>query len=262
MDGAREMSAAETELDRNEVVRICLRYMVATGGSATTAELYAAVEASMGGATLSPNGRVCVREYVNRYAVCTGLVLPYSQAHAGWRITAVGCELVAAEEHVVDPEPVRSSPMSGALEQYVLGLMRLMYPSYVWCQQGVDTRYERGLDLIGTWLPAEAPPMPLPHKIGVQVKLHDADSSLPETEWESFLAGCFIRRIDVAIFVTTGCLTGEQGHEASARGVIVISGVAEIARIADLYDYSLRGRDNEAAIVEAAVGAPRRLGLN
>ena len=37
------MNAAEAELDRNEVVCICLRYTVAAGGNATTAELYAAV---------------------------------------------------------------------------------------------------------------------------------------------------------------------------------------------------------------------------
>lgn len=49
------MSGAEMELDRNEVVRSCLRHLVAAGGSATTEELYAAVETNMGGARLSPN---------------------------------------------------------------------------------------------------------------------------------------------------------------------------------------------------------------
>src|SRR5205814_3965802 len=38
---------------------------------------------------------------------------------------------------------------------------------------------------------------------------------------------CFTRRIDLAIFVTTGGLTGEQRDQASEAAVIVIAGVAE-----------------------------------
>ena len=53
-----------------------------------------------------------------------------------------------------------------------------------------------------------------------------------------FLAGCFTRRIDRAIFVTTGCLTDEQCREASQADIIVIAGAAEIARVADEYGYS------------------------
>ena len=231
------MSAAEAELDRNEVVRICLRYMVAAGGSATTAELYAAVEANMSGATLSANGRACVREYVNRYAVRTGLVLPHSADRPGWHITAEGRELVAAEERVVGPAPAPSSPMSRAFEQYVLGLMHRIYPRYFWYHQGVHTRHERGLDLIATRFPDDAPPKRSPDKIGVQVKLHDPSRAPSDEEWRKFMAGCFARRVDLAIFVTTGCLAGEQRREASEAGVIVIAGAAEIARVADRYGY-------------------------
>jgi hypothetical protein len=227
------MSAAEAELDRNEVVGICLRYMVAAGGSATTAELYAAVEANMGSAKLSPNGRACVREYVNRYAVRTGLVLPHSPDRPGWHITAEGRELVAAEECFLGQQPSPSSPISRAFEQYVLGLMHIMHPRYFWYHQGVHTRHERGLDLIGTRFPDEAQRERAPDKIGVQVKLHDPTRAASDEEWRKFLAGCFTRRIDLAIFVTTGCLTGEQRREACEAGVIVIAGVAEIARVAD-----------------------------
>lgn len=232
------MSAAEAELDRNEVVRICLRQMIAAGGSATTAELYAAVEENMGGATLSANGRACVREYVNRYAVRAGLVLPHSPDRPGWHITAEGRELVAAEECVAGPAPAPSSPVSRAFEQYVLGLAQRMYPRYAWYHQGVHTRHERGLDLIGTRLPDEAPPQRSPAKIGVQVKLHDPARAPSDEEWQKFLAGCFTRRVDLAIFVTTGCLRGDQRREASEAGVIVIAGAAEIERIADLYSYA------------------------
>jgi hypothetical protein len=237
MEGARERSAAEAELDRNEVVRICLRYIVAAGGSATTAELYAAVETNMGGARLSSNGRACVREYVNRYAVRAGLVLPHSLDRPGWHITAEGRELVAAEQCIVGPASA-PSPMSRAFEQYVLGLMHLMHPRYFWHHQGVHTRHERGLDLIAMRFPDEAPPRRSPDKIGVQVKLHDPTRAPSDEEWRKFLAGCFTRRIDLAIFVTTGYLTGEQRREASEAGVIVIAGVAEIARVADRYGYS------------------------
>lgn len=237
------MSAADAELDRDEVVRLCLRCMVAAGGSATTVELYAAVEAHMGGARLSPNGRACVREYVNRYAVRTGLVLPHSADRPGWHITAEGRELVAAEQGVQDPapapsSPTPSSPTSRAFEHYVLGLMRLMYPRYFWYHQGVHTRHERGLDLIGTRFPDEAPRVPARDKIGVQVKLHDATRAPSSEEWCKFLAGCFARQIDLGIFVTTGCLSGEQRREASEAGIIVIAGVDEIARVADQYGYA------------------------
>jgi hypothetical protein len=232
------MSAAEADLDRNEVVRICLRYIVAAGGSATTAELYAAVETNMGGAKLSSNGRACVREYVNRYAVRTGLVLPHSPDRPGWHISDEGRELVAVEESVPGPAPASSSPMSRAFEQYVLGLMHLMYPRYFWYHQGVHKRHERGLDLIAMRFPDESPPRRSPDKIGVQVKLHDPARAPSDDEWRKFLAGCYTRRVDLAIFVTTGCLTGEQRREATEAGIIVIAGVGEVTRVADRYGYS------------------------
>ena len=228
------MSGAEMELDRNEVVRSCLRHLVAAGGSATTEELYAAVETNMGGARLSPSDRACVREYVDRYAVRTGLVVPPSPDRPGWHITAEGRELLAADERAPGPE---SSPMSRALEQCVLELMRLIHPRYVWSHHGVDTRRKRGLGLIGTRFPDEDPHGRSPDTIGVQVRLHDPTGAPSDDEWESFLAGCFVRQIDLAIFVTTGCLTGDQRREAKARDIIVIAGAAEIVRIADQYGY-------------------------
>lgn len=224
--------AAEAELDPNEVVETCLRHMVAAGGSATAAELCAAVEAKAGGARLSSNGRACVLEHVNRYAVRTGLVLPHAPDRPGWHITAEGREFIGP----VGATTTSPSPTTRAFEHYVLGLMHLVHPRYFWCHQGARTRHEQGLDLIGTRFPDPAPRAP--EQIGVQVRLHDPLHAPYDEEWDRFFAGCFTRKIDLAIFVTTGCLTGAQRREASEAGVVVIAGHAEIAHLADKYSYA------------------------
>jgi hypothetical protein len=64
----------------------------------------------------------------------------------------------------------------------------------------------------------------------VQVKFHAANNAPTEKEWLKFLAGCFARRLETAIFVTTGRLTGEQRREAQEARVVVVEGVAEVNR--------------------------------
>ena len=67
------------------------------------------------------------------------------------------------------------------------------------------------------------------------MKLHAANNAPTEIEWLKFLAGCFARRIERALFVTSGRLTSEQHREAGEARVIVLQGRDEINRIAQEY---------------------------
>ena len=71
--------------------------------------------------------------------------------------------------------------------------------------------------------------------IGVQVKLHKPNNAPTQDEWLKFLAGCFARRVESAIFVTTGRLTSAQRREAQEAKVIVLEGEPEISRLAGLH---------------------------
>ena len=62
-----------------------------------------------------------------------------------------------------------------------------------------------------------------------------ANTTPTELEWLKFLAGCFSRRIDKSVFVTTGRLTSEQRREAGEANVLVVEGQEEVARIASLH---------------------------
>ena len=69
----------------------------------------------------------------------------------------------------------------------------------------------------------------------VQVKFHQAKYAPTQMEWLKFLSGCFARRVDSAVFITTGQLTAEQRREAREANVIVIEGQNEVSRLAALY---------------------------
>jgi hypothetical protein len=69
----------------------------------------------------------------------------------------------------------------------------------------------------------------------VQVKFHAPNNAPTETEWLKFLAGCFARRVESAVFITTGRLTGEQRREAQEARVVVIEGRHEVSRHAERY---------------------------
>ena len=65
-------------------------------------------------------------------------------------------------------------------------------------------RNERGLDFYGAGLSQDVSG----HlSVGVQVKLHDPTNAPTEIEWLKFLSGCFARRVNNALFITTGRLT-------------------------------------------------------
>ena len=51
------------------------------------------------------------------------------------------------------------------------------------------------------------------------------------------MAGCLVRQIDKAVFITTGRLTSEQRREAGEGKIMIIEGVDELNRIAKEYNY-------------------------
>ena len=104
-----------------------------------------------------------------------------------------------------------------------------IYAAFEAVLQGRDKRRERGVDFVGNRL---GDARGEPSSIGVQVKFHSPNNAPTEREWLKFLAGCFSRRLDAAVFTTTGRLTGEQRREAQEARVIVIEGRDEVTRLA------------------------------
>lgn len=235
-----EKSAAQAGLTANEQVRIALNTMVANGGTATTNDIYAAVEARMAPDTLSQQGRATLRAYINRDAVRAGFIEDHVKGAAGWTITPEGREFIqAAPPAAADVEQVTDAAGAEvnvpsvtvralAFEKHILSLMRAVYPEYAWYHQGVHKQHERGVDILGTRLRREPG---IGDVIGVQVKLHSPDNAPALVEWLKFLAGCYARRVGQGVFVTTGRLTGEQRREAAEAGVTVIEGREEVARV-------------------------------
>ena len=175
----------------------------------------------------------------NKVAVEAGYLHPHEKESPGWRLTSQGREFLASSveprETAVNVETgteqsVPSETARGdAFEQYFVRVLRAAYPNYAWHHQGRDKRRERGLDFVGNRL---GDAHGEPSSIGVQVKFHSANNAPTEREWLKFLAGCFSRRLDAAVFVTTGKLTGEQRREAQEARVIVIEGRDEVTRLA------------------------------
>ena len=75
--------------------------------------------------------------------------------------------------------------------------------------------------------------------IGVQIKNHKYNNSPTDIEWLKFMAGCYVRKIDKAIFITTGRLTSNQRREAGEAKVNIIAGIEEINRIAGEFKYDV-----------------------
>lgn len=237
-----EVTAAQAGLSGDDQIRIALETIEANGGIAEMSQIYQAVERRLNGATLSIQGKASLRRLVNSDAVQAGYIYPHDSSSPGWRITTEGREFLRSEagtsEQIlnVDTEQTEIRPSNtvrgAALEQYVIKLLRGMYPHYTWYYQGQHKSRERGLDVIGNQLGENRSEV---QSIGVQVKFHATNSAPTNEEWLKFLAGCFARRLDSAIFVTTGRLTSEQRREAGEARVVVIEGREEITRIAQLY---------------------------
>ncbi len=236
-------TGAEAGLSGDEQIRIALHSIIAHGGTAQIADLYSAVEQHMDGARLSDQGKASLRFFINTVAVKAGYIYPADPITPGWRITpegreAIQLELPIQEEAVnVDTaQPIQvlaNSARGAAFELYVLRLLKELYPHYTWYHQGQHKSTERGLDFIGSQIGRIENRTQF---IGVQVKFHSPTTAPSAIEWFKFLAGCFARRVDQAVFITTGRLTSEQRREAGEARVVVIEGRAEITRIASLYN--------------------------
>jgi hypothetical protein len=243
MDQRIEVTGAEAGLTGDEQIRIALQTIIAGGGVAQMSDIYQAVERRLNGLMLSVQGKASLRKLVNTIAVQAGYIYPHDSNNPGWRITPEGKEFLGLEpapaEEVVNVDTQQreirpSNTAKGtAFEHYVLRLLKRIYPHYTWYHQGQHKTKERGLDLIGSQIGES-----LSHNqsLGVQVKLHAANTAPSSEEWLKFLAGCFARRVEGAIFVTTGRLTSEQRREAGEAKVVVIEGREEIRRIAQLYE--------------------------
>jgi Restriction endonuclease len=252
-----EVTGAEAGLSGDDQIRIALAQMLRQGGRARTADLYGALESVLRprGLALSQQGRDSLRFFVNRVAVRAGYVHPHDPKDPGWRITDRGREVMESDartEPVIDvdsgtEQQVPSNSARGdAFELYVIELMRVAYPYYAWTHQGRDKRNERGLDFIGRRIGDAREEH---RSIAVQVKFHRPGNAPTEREWLKFLAGCFARRVDGAIFITSGRLTSEQRREAQEANVTVIEGREELRRLAALHElgqFELFGDEGEA----------------
>lgn len=238
-----EVTGAEAGLSGDTQIRIALQEIESSNGVSNTSEIYKAIEEHLGGKKLSTQGKASLRSYINRDAVQAGYLYPYDKKNTGWRITPEGREFIKsdekASERVVNvdtnqTEVLLSNTVRGsAFEQYIIKLLKSMYPHYTWYHQGQYKNKERGLDVIGNNLGENRGEI---ESIGVQIKFHATNSAPTNEEWLKFLAGCFARRLDAAMFITTGRLTSEQRREAGEARVVIIEGREEITRIAQLYE--------------------------
>ena len=237
----KPIKGTDAGVSGDDQVRIALRAIAEHGGVAQMRDIYEAVEAVLNpkGFTLSEQGKASLRFFVNRIAVDAGYLHPHDKESPGWRLTSQGREFLAhgddtAETAInIDTGTEQSVPAEtargDAFEQYFIRVLRAAYPNYAWYHQGRDKRRERGVDFVGNRL---GDAHGEPSSIGVQVKFHSPSNAPTEREWLKFLAGCFARRLDAAVFVTTGKLTGEQRREAQEARVIVVEGRDEVSRLA------------------------------
>jgi hypothetical protein len=197
------ITGTQANLTGDDQIKIALQKIIDLNGVADIKEIYSVVEDRMDGNKLSDQGKASLRFFINKVAVEAGLVYPFDKNSPGWQITPKGKEYADLgndeSEMVVDletnlEEAVASNSARGlAFEEYILKLLKLMYPDFVWYHQGIHKRNERGLDFIGSLLKTNAD-QPV-KTIGVQVKFHQEKHTPTEMEWLKFLAGCFTNRI-------------------------------------------------------------------
>lgn len=237
------VTGTEAGFSGDDQIKIVLNYIFNNNGVAQTKELYSALESKLSGKKLSEQGKASLRFFVNKVAVQAGFIQPYDKENPGWRITKEGIDYIQnadISEVTINTETneeetsLSNSARGLSFEKYILELLKIVYPNFVWHHQGLHKKDERGLDFIGDRL---GELKDKPNSIGVQVKFHKSKNSPTETEWLKFLSGCFARRVDDAIFITTGRLKTEQYREAREAKVLVIQGKDEITRIAKHNNY-------------------------
>lgn len=236
------ITGAEAGLSGDEQIRIALDTIASHGGVASIQQIYEAVDARLEGRHLSEQGQASLRRLVNKVATDAGYIYKYDPSNQGWRITPEGRELISAmppeAQEVVNIdtqqiEHISNTARGDAFELYILDFFKRVHPRYTWYHQGRQKYNERGLDIIGTKVGYDDSG---PETIGIQIKLYPSNATPTQIDWLKFLAGCFARRINSAIFVTSGRLTGEQRREAAEAKVTVIEGREEITRLAQLHD--------------------------
>jgi hypothetical protein len=245
MANLKEVTYTEAGLTKENVYTLVFSEMLKNPNGLETKEIYDIINAKLEekSQTLSDQGKATLRNLINKYAVLEGYIHPHDKDNPNWRLTNAGRQLVenqGQQEFVFNTETNKNekeipNTVRGAiLEYYVLGLLKQMHPYYSWFHQGLKKNNERGLDLIANKIGE----LHSEYKtIGVQIKNHKETSAPTKDEWSKFLAGCFVRHIDEAIFITTGKLNSEQRREAGEAKITVIEGIEELNRIAKLYKY-------------------------
>ncbi|MCC7004715.1 restriction endonuclease [Candidatus Nomurabacteria bacterium] len=241
-----EKTATEAGLTQDEVIFIVLSTIIANDGCASIEQIRDKVNEKLAeiNSVLSYQGKQSLARLVNFTAVNAGYIYKYDRENPGWRITPEGREFINSyqgqeTEEVYDTDTqqevtvVSNVVLSTAFEHYCIELLKQIYPYYTWYHQGRHKKNERGLDIIGERLGETNTE---PKTLGIQVKLHQENSTPTKEEWLKFLAGCFTRKIGKAIFITTGKLNGEQRREAGEADVTIIEGKAEIIRLSNLYN--------------------------
>jgi hypothetical protein len=246
MVNLKEVTYKAAGLTKEDVYTLVFTEILKDPGGLDTKEIYDIVNNKLKekSQTLSNQGKATLRNLLSKYAVLEGYVYPHDKDNPNWRLTNAGRQLVEnqgrQEEFVFNTETnenekeIPNTVRGAILEYYVLGLLKKMHPYYSWFHQGLQKNNERGLDLIANKIGE----LHSEYKtIGVQIKNHKETSAPTKDEWSKFLAGCFVRHIDEAIFITTGKLNSEQRREAGEAKITVIEGVEELNRIAKLYKY-------------------------
>ena len=245
MDAYKKIKGTDVGLSGDDQLRLALKAILKNGGVAEMQDIYEAVNTELRtyNSQLSTQGQASLRFFVNKVGVQAGYIYPFDKKNPGWRVTPEGrqfiqtiddSEQLALNINTETVEKVESNSARGAaFELYVLTFLRSAYPYYSWYQQGIHKKLERGLDFIGNRIGDAGDE---PNSIGVQVKFHQPENAPTNDEWFKFLSGCFARRIESAIFITTGRLTSNQRREAQEARVVVIEGKNEMTRLAQLYN--------------------------
>lgn len=111
MSNVKEITAADAGIGTERQIRISLQAMIDHGGSATTQQLYEALNRYMESNTrLSQQGQNTLRSLINRDAVEKGYVEPYSPGQTGWRITAEGRSFLEQEQTALGTDAEDSLP--------------------------------------------------------------------------------------------------------------------------------------------------------
>jgi hypothetical protein len=257
----KKYTYSEAGLTKEDVLTLILSAILENPDGVTTKQVYEIIntELAKSSSVLSFQGEATLRNLLSSSAPPKGNYI-YKNEFEKWVLTVQGKEKIEEMgnrvEEVIDEttgetktiQPSLSNTVKGGLlEEYVLGLLKIIYPHYTWYHQGKNKNNERGLDLIANKL---GDALIAHENIGVQIKNHLETNAPNDNEWQKFLAGCFLRHVDNAMFITTGKLTSNQWREAGEAKIIVIAGKDELNRIAKFnqyqtYDEFLKKTDDE-----------------